>query len=105
MMKKRYYVSVEGEDIHERIMDDHIHYYEIVATQSQILEIKGVLQEIHSSEYNPIPILTSLNEENGIKAREEQHSLIKNLYEKIYQLGTSKTKQEIRSLRIINQLQ
>ncbi|MFC3884599.1 hypothetical protein ACFOU2_14295 [Bacillus songklensis] len=45
-----------------------------------------------------------MNEENGIETREEQHSLITKLYEKIYQLGTAETKQEIRSLRILKGL-
>jgi hypothetical protein len=103
-MTKTYYVSVEAEDIQESKLDDHLHYYEIEATKEQIQVIANILREIKRTEYDPKPILTSLNEENGIKTREEQHHLIKNLYEKIYQLGTFETKQEIRSLQILNQL-
>ncbi|KKI93673.1 hypothetical protein WQ54_03440 [Bacillus sp. SA1-12] len=103
-MTKTYYVSVEAEDIQESRLDDHLIYYEINATHEQIQEIRKILREITKTELDPKPILTSLNEENGIEYREEQDQLIKTLYEKIYQLGTSETKQELRSLRILNHL-
>ncbi|HZH62170.1 MAG TPA: hypothetical protein VEY70_21910 [Metabacillus sp.] len=104
-MANRYYVSVEAGDIQDSEFDDHFHYYEIEASKQQMEEIESILQEIKMTEYDPKPILTSLNEENGIEAREEQHRLLIKLYDKIYQLGTTETKQEIRSLKIPNQLQ
>ncbi len=103
-MTNRYYVSVEAREVQESPFDDHLKYYEISATMQEKQEIEGILQEIEMTEYDPKPILTSLNEENGIEVREEQHGLLKKLYEKIYQLGTDETKQEIRSLRILYQL-
>ncbi|PMC37925.1 hypothetical protein CJ195_10015 [Bacillus sp. UMB0899] len=103
-MANRYYVSVEAGDIQNSQYDDHFHYYEIVASKEQVEEIEMILKEIEITEYDPKPILTSLNEENGIEAREEQYRLLTKLYEKIYQLGTDETKQEIRSLKILSQL-
>lgn len=103
-MSEKYYVSVEVGDIQDSPFDDHFHYYEIEASKQQLEEIESILQEIKMTEFDPKPILTSLNEENGIEAREEQHRLLTKLYEKIYHLGTVETKQDIRSLKILNQL-
>lgn len=103
-MTKNYYVSVEAKDIQDFKWDDQLHYYEINATKQQVQEIKSILKEIKITEYDPTPIITSLNEENGIETREKQHSLIRKLYEKIYQFGTAETKQDIRSLNILNSL-
>jgi hypothetical protein len=103
-MAQRYYVSVETGQIQEARLDDHIHYYEIQATNDEVRKVEELLRRLKDTEYDPMPIVTSLNEENGEEIRSEQGHLMAEIYENIYRFGTSSTKEEIRSLGILKQL-
>lgn len=99
MEKQLYYVNLNPtsmQDIHSmRINDGQLVEYEIEATQEQRNALEKMLREMKSDAIGVGNIFSNTNLDDY------QHGL-NNIYQELYRLGTTETKQQIEEINLLN---
>ncbi|WP_223702620.1 hypothetical protein [Sutcliffiella deserti] len=103
MEKRLYYVTLDTGEIHREPFDDQVNYYEIMATEKEIMEIEHMFGNLHDSEYSPEPLMKPWSESRGQERRNLQQSLVDRIFTSIYELGTDQTKEDIKTMNGLNQ--
>ncbi len=107
MKKDTYYVTLHGGPAPgeiRQVRDDNDAYYdfELQATKEEITQLQNLLDELGSHDMegfneSHLPLLSTTAEEANMKYQESLNAV----YQKIYELGTTKTKQQIKELGIL----
>lgn len=107
MKKDTYYVTLHGGPAPgeiRQVRDDNDAYYdfELQATKEEITQLQNLLDELGSHDMegfneSHLPLLSTTAEEANRKYQESLNAV----YQKIYELGTTKTKQQIKELGIL----
>jgi len=97
--KKIYYISIDSNEIREVSIPDSEKEYEIIATPENIKEIEILMRKQKQSSGDAVEYLAKPFHEQGTddKRAEYDSSLIE-IFKKIYELGTEKTKEEIKNI-------
>lgn len=101
MDKATYYVSVERAAIEPATYDDQTHYFEIKATDREKFNLQLLLNGKQENDFSKDVFLHPFDEEKRRERHEETNTYLKKIYEKIYELGTARTKLDMRSQNII----
>jgi hypothetical protein len=94
---------METGKVHREPFDDQVKYYEVEATDTEILEIETLFTELNETEYSGAPLAKPWNDKIGREHRDLQQSLLDRIFTSIYELGTEKTKEEIRTMNGLDQ--
>lgn len=104
MEKGKYYVSVEEADIQTQPEENRNEYFEIEATQRDLIDLRFLFHDIDGGpktlDYAMMPLKEKEKAENVRYYRRR----LKDIYSKIYLLGTRETKEKIKELDILGQL-
>lgn len=107
MDKLLYYVTLETREIHRKPFDNQVKYYEVEATDKEILEIQALFSELDDTEHDPDPFMLSLkrpyDDDRGQELRNTHQDILDKIMVSIYELGTAKTKEEIQTMNGTNQ--
>ena len=100
--KKHYFVTVDTQDIREMSIPDNGIEYEIIAGPEDVEEIKHLFRAQNRETFNALGYLSKPFDEWGADDRRAAYDadLIR-LYRRIFELGTEKTKEEIREMGIL----
>lgn len=102
MEKKHYFVTIDTQDIREFSLPDTGVEYEITANQKEIEELRELFMKKNKDASNATEYIGKPFDEWG--ADEERSAFndhLLQIYKKIFQLGTEKTRAKIRELGII----
>lgn len=102
--KKHYYVSVSGKSVEAE--PSKTEQLQVLATENEINDLQILLDrekqgDNHTGQRAPIPYKSADHD----PATDEFNDEIIDVYRAIYQIGTEETKQHIRSMNIIKELQ
>ena len=97
--KKTYYISIHSNEIREVSIPDSDKEYEILATPENIKEIEILMRKQEQSSGDAVEYLAKPFHELGAdEKRAEYDSSLKEIYKKIYELGTAKTREELKHI-------
>ena len=97
--RRLYYVTMETGEVHREPFDRKVKYYEILATVDDVMKFEELYNKLDKTEYDPVPILIKpLGEKDARETRSEQQCLWDEIYTMIYELGTEKTKMQIKDM-------
>lgn len=102
--KQKYYVSVSGKSVEADFSGNE--QLEVLGTEEEIAELQQLLDRIQKDDEvthlrAPIPYKSADHD----KATEQFNEDIREVYQAIYELGTSKTREHIRRMNILGKLQ
>lgn len=99
--RKQFFISIDKEDVHETSVPDGIEY-EVIATQDEINEIRNLFEQKDKDTKNAVKFLAKpFNESGADKERKKYDDHLMTIFQRIYDLGTKKTKEEIKEQGII----
>ncbi len=110
-MKETYYIGLRTGDIQKLPFDEDQQYFELNATPQEVYELQEMLDEAGSEgdthEYflHPDALMHPLTEDAGDEDRKEYGNTVRELYHKIYLLGTIETQKKIESMGILSDSQ
>ncbi|WP_390308128.1 hypothetical protein [Virgibacillus sediminis] len=101
--KKYYYVTVDTEEVREVSVPDSGIEFEIYATEGQVEELRQLFikrnkRAVDASNYVHKPF----DEWGADEERASYDKYMVEIYRKVYELGTARTKEKINELGIIN---
>ncbi|UUI04113.1 hypothetical protein NP439_05350 [Oceanobacillus jeddahense] len=101
MARKKYYVTVDTEEISEVSLPDNGIEYEIYATPEEVKEIEVLFTRKEQNAKDAVKFVGKPFDERPVDAKRANYEgdLIA-LYRKLYDLGTDETKKEIKELRL-----
>ncbi|MFD1065209.1 hypothetical protein [Oceanobacillus locisalsi] len=99
MARKKYFVTVDTEEIREVSLPDKGIEYEIYATPDEAKEIELMFTRKEKNAKEAIKFLEKPFDEWGADAKRNNYeSYLIGIYRKLYELGTDKTKNAIEEL-------
>jgi hypothetical protein len=100
--KKRYFVTIDTQDIREMpIPDAHIEY-EIIANENELKELKELFRKKDKNAKDAAEYIGKPFDEWGAdEERESYDQYLIDIYKRIYALGSADTKDQIEELGII----
>jgi hypothetical protein len=105
--KETYYVTAKG-DIEPLRTDDHVHYFEIMATLAEKQQLEHLFYEMHkNSKQEGLDIFSPkrhFEESNADYHRGKDSVLVYEVYRYLYLLGTEKTKRDIEEMNVMPEL-
>ncbi|GAA0321163.1 hypothetical protein ACW0TQ_00655 [Oceanobacillus sp. M60] len=101
MARKKYYVTVDTEEIREVSLPENGIEYEIYATPEEVKEVEVLFARKEKNAKDAVKFVGKPFDEQPVDAKRDNYEgdLIA-LYRKLYDLGTDKTKSEIKELRL-----
>lgn len=100
--KKRYYVTIDTQDIREMSIPDGRVEYEIRAEEKDVKELKELFRNKDKNAADAIEYIGKPFDEWGADQERESYDQYQvDIYKKIYELGTQDTKNKIGELGII----
>lgn len=102
MKKRLYYVSVETGDIMQTEVDDNQQYFEIAATDDELNELKALIKGLSYQNFSVTAsnMLVHFFENEKYDVDNDQYTnQLYQVYRKIYDLGTPKTKQQFQEMK------
>ncbi|WLR51199.1 hypothetical protein LC040_18875 [Bacillus tianshenii] len=101
MNKYTYYVSLGLMKVHPEPIDSGTNYFEIEATKEQASLLQHLLDDLYAKDHRPGPLAKNpIKESYAEEGRRVQEEGMKEFYTRVYQYGTPKTKEEIESMGI-----
>ena len=100
--KKRYFITIDTEDIRETSVPDGIEY-EVYASRNEINEIRELFDKKDQDTKNAVKYLAKpFNEWGADHERQKYDDHLIMIFRRIYDMGTEETKANISELGIFN---
>lgn len=100
--KKRYFVTIDTQEIRETSIPDGNIEYEIIASKNEIKELRELFSQKDDNAKKAVEYIGKPFDEWGAdEERESYDQYLINVYKRIYKLGTEDTKDKINKLGII----
>jgi len=101
--KKYYFVTIDTQDIRTMSIPDSGIEYEIIADEKEIEEIKELFHAQNRETFGALGFLAKPFDEWGVDDRRAAYDIeLVRLYRKIFELGSEKTRNQIREMNILN---
>lgn len=101
MERKKYFVTVDTEEISKVSIPDDSIEYEIYATPEEVKEIEVLFAEKAKNAKDAVKFVGKPFDERPVDAtRNNYEDYLIGLYRKLYELGTEQTKNEIKELNL-----
>ncbi|RBW71387.1 hypothetical protein [Bacillus taeanensis] len=97
--KQVYFVSLQSGEMRNQPWDDQLNYFEIKADPQEAKQLEHLLREVDKRDFNSNAfLLHHFNEEKVDGDREEYQYILEKVYQKVYELGTLETKEQLKTL-------
>lgn len=101
MTRKKYFVTVDTEEISEVSLPDDGIEYEIYATPEEVKEIEVLFARKDENAKDAVKFVGKPFDEWGADAKRNKYeAYLITLYRKLYELGTDETKKKIKELNL-----
>ncbi|WP_070120400.1 hypothetical protein [Bacillus marinisedimentorum] len=110
-MKETYFIALRTGDIQKLPFDEDQQYFELYATPQEVNALRDQLNEAgakgdtHEYFLHPDALMHPLAEDAGDEDRNEYGNTVREIYHKIYLLGTIETQKKIESMGILGDSQ
>ncbi|WP_080875402.1 hypothetical protein [Oceanobacillus timonensis] len=101
MARKKYYVTVDTEEVSEVSLPENGIEYEIYATQEEVKEIEVLFARKDKNAKDAVKFVGKPFDERPVdRKRDNYEAYLIAIYRKLYDLGTDETKNEIKELHL-----
>lgn len=101
MVRKKYYVTVDTEEISEVSLPENGIEYEILATPEEIKEIEVLFARKEKNAKDAVKFVGKPFDERPVDAKRDNYeTYLIALYRKLYDLGTNETRNKIKELQL-----
>ncbi|MDQ0337508.1 hypothetical protein J2S00_000278 [Caldalkalibacillus uzonensis] len=101
MAKKRYYVHPKTAEILDE-KDPATFAVEIEATEEEMVELRNLFMELTEEDSDTFfDAFFPFQQEEAMTDNEQYEQVLNHIYEKIYELGTPETKQQLENMQFI----